>query len=91
MIPIPTTSERRAYLETLRRHERDVESLAPVTECLWRDGQCQTRAGLLLAVHDAADQPFTGRYQRALWSLAAHSCGPRPSVDLQEGAQVLGA
>lgn len=74
--------------ELVAHHEANVADLEPITACVWTDGRCQVRAGLLLAVHDAAEELFGGGYQRALWALQAHHCGPRPSMELQEGAEV---
>ena len=65
-----------------------IAHLEPITACVWKDGDCQVRAGLLIAVHDAHDRPFGGSYHRAMCALEAHHCGPMPSMELQEGAEV---
>ncbi len=76
----PTLRQAQAVRASIARHE------ANVTECLWKDGVCQVRAGLLLAVHDSQNVP--SRYRTALRAWNAHSCGPMPSMELQEGAEV---
>jgi hypothetical protein len=86
MMPHSTRRQAEAVRASTDRHMANVAE--PITECVWKDGTCQVRSGLLMAVHDAQDQLIGGAYQRALWALAAHSCGPRPSMELQEGAQV---